>query len=212
MKIFQTVQRHYAILGISSSNQLNELCKIVLFFFTFGCSIVLQFLYIFRVANGFMDYVEGICMTSSSIITFVSFSAIVFKKPVLFECIDNIERLINKSKSPYFQIVVIELFHSKTEIILWVLGYAYPKSDALFLKTNLQVEQLCEFIFTLLVKILLQIVMLPKCIGSFGVYFFTDSGRDSFELPIPSWYDFYIIKIAIVLPDVHFIIQLTYTL
>lgn len=67
-------------------------------------------------------------------------------------------------------------------------GCKYPKSRRFFIKINRQVELLCEYVFTVVVKIALQFVMLPKCIGSYAIYFITDSGRDSFQLPIPLWY------------------------
>lgn len=67
------------------------------------------------------------------------------------------------------------------------LGRKHPKSEALFLKTSWQIERLTEIVFTVFVKILLQCLMLPKCIVSFAAYFITESGNDSFQLPVPFW-------------------------
>lgn len=71
---------------------------------------------------------------------------------------------------------------------IWcILGSKNPKSEALFFKADQQVEQLSGITFTVLVKILLQCFMLPKCIVSYGVYFITDSGNESFQMPVPFW-------------------------
>lgn len=67
------------------------------------------------------------------------------------------------------------------------LGCKYPKSEALFFKANQQVEQLSQIIFTALVKVALQLFMLPKFIVSYVVYVTTDTGSESFQLPVPFW-------------------------
>lgn len=66
-------------------------------------------------------------------------------------------------------------------------GCEYPRAEELFLKTNQRVERLSEIVFTAYLKILVQFVMLPKCIVSFCLYFIVDRGRDSFYLPIVLW-------------------------
>lgn len=96
MKIFQTVQTHYATLGISFLNRSASSSKRVNFgFLSFGCIFVSQSWYTFHVASSFMEYVEGICASSGTTINFACFAAIVFRKATLFETIDNFERLIN---------------------------------------------------------------------------------------------------------------------
>lgn len=66
-------------------------------------------------------------------------------------------------------------------------GSKYPKSEALFFKANQQVEQLSQIIFTALVKVALQLFMLPKFIVSYVVYVTTDTKSESFQLPFPFW-------------------------
>lgn len=102
MKIFQTIRGFCEILGISSENQsiakypFNE--RELLGFTIFACCVVSQFLYIFHVANGFMEYMGCICVTFGNIIIFISFVDFVFKKTLLFHSFDNIENLIDASK------------------------------------------------------------------------------------------------------------------
>lgn len=102
MKLFQTVQKHYAALGISPSNRLapkNPISGGVFFgFLLFGCSAVSQFVYIFRVANGLIEYMECAGSISGGIIIFVCFLPVVLRKATLFKSIDSMEKLIDTSE------------------------------------------------------------------------------------------------------------------
>lgn len=102
MKVFKVVQRHYATLGISASNRTSNFKpskkRIVFGFLLFGGLIVSNLVYTFYVANGFMEYMECICATSATIIIFICFAAIVYRRTLLFENIDNIEKLIDTSE------------------------------------------------------------------------------------------------------------------
>lgn len=103
MKIFQTIQRHYVSLGISSpapSSQKNPInTRVFIGFLLFGLNAASQLIYIIYVANDFMGYMEVICASSGSTIIFVCFAAIVHKMTLLFETIDSIEKLID-SREP----------------------------------------------------------------------------------------------------------------
>lgn len=102
MKIFKTVRKKYAIVGIRPSNRLiqrysfNE--REFIGFFILGCTAASYFMYIFREARGFIEYMESICAFSASIIMFVSFASVSIKKAALFTSIDKIEKLIETSK------------------------------------------------------------------------------------------------------------------
>lgn len=101
MKIFQLIQSYYELMGISSwqqSTKKHSLSKRALFgFILLELCIVSHFLYMFYVANGYMEYVECISTTSGSIITFVCFATIAIKSDILFKIIDNIEGFIVNS-------------------------------------------------------------------------------------------------------------------
>lgn len=75
----------------------------------FGWMIVSQFVYMFRVASGFLEYMVCICSISASLIVFVSFAAIAYRRATLFESIDEIEKLIDSSKS-HFRIIAYHFF------------------------------------------------------------------------------------------------------
>lgn len=103
IKIFQTIQRQYEILGISSTNQSNQKYsaekRVFHGFLLFGCLLASQFVYIFHVASGFMEYVNCTCSIFATSIMFVCFAAIVCRKTTFFESIDNIEKFIKTSES-----------------------------------------------------------------------------------------------------------------
>lgn len=104
IKIFRTVREHYAIVGISPTillpNQhlpFDE--RVLLGFLSFVCTTVSQVVYLLHIASHFMEYVECACSLSGTIIIFVCFMSIVFRKTTLFDSIDDIEKLIDSSKS-----------------------------------------------------------------------------------------------------------------
>lgn len=102
MKVFQKIQSQLAVLGISSiSNQSTQVYsfneRIICGYLLFGCTTISQFLYIFRAADGFIDYMECICTTSANLIIAVCFVAIVYRKTTIFECIDRTESLVDAS-------------------------------------------------------------------------------------------------------------------
>lgn len=199
MKIFRTIRKEFAIVGIGNpSNRSSQkwaftkqiICGLLLCF-----TIVSQLLYIFYVANGFMENIEAICTFSASIIMVVGFLALVLKRKLLFKSIDKLEKLVVSSKSCFWTNVHAILDKIKSNKIsfpkinqFWcVSGRKDPKSKAFFIKTDRQVEQLSKIVYTVVMKVAVQLILLPKCIVSFGTYFFTDSGSDSFELPFRLW-------------------------
>lgn len=98
MKIFKTIKKHYAVLGIISSNHsLSE--RICFGFLLSGCNIISQFVYASHVANGFTEYIECICSAFGAVIVFVCFAAVFAKRTSLFETIENIEKLLNGSEA-----------------------------------------------------------------------------------------------------------------
>lgn len=200
MKVFQRIQKQYAILGISASNQLTRtlpFSKRVLFgFLSISIEIFSQFVYTFHVANDYMTYIDCICATSATIVIFICLAAIVCRKSTLFEIIHEIEELIDTSELWLFQISTSFYINEQLEqnsilknpIKLLILGCECSKSEKnFFLKISQQIERLCEIVFMVFMKILVQFIILPKCIASFGVYLISDSGRDSFVLPFPMW-------------------------
>lgn len=192
MKLFQVVRKNYAILGIHPSHQSNQglsfNTKELFGFFLIGGLISSQAMYISYVANGFTEYMNCVCAISATMVVFVCFATIVIRKAKLFKMVDYIERLIDTSKAIFNSFI---LWLSNLNAILnsgsFALGSKYPKSRKLFRKMSRQIDRLSEIVFTLLVKIGLQLIILTICAVSFASYFGTDAGSDAFQLSFPMW-------------------------
>lgn len=102
MKMFDTIQNRYEVLGISPSNQWTQKLSFngrVQFGFTlFGYVFASQFVYTFLVANGFMEYMECTSSILAGFVMFMCFVAIVLRRTLLFETIGNAEKILDTSK------------------------------------------------------------------------------------------------------------------
>lgn len=62
-----------------------------------------------------------------------------------------------------------------------------PASRAKLKKTNQLIEKLCETFYFAVIKAGIPALMLPKAIISYTIYYTTDAGAASFELPFAAW-------------------------
>lgn len=187
MKVFQAIQRHYAALGIISApnqpNQKYSFNKRILF--ALGCLDI--------------SFCHNLCTFFAwPVVWWSTWCALVRPLQVLFNLfalrplsIEN-QHYSKASKKPKNSLIQVrafsERFECKIEMFIFSLGCKYPQSEEFFMKTNRQVDRLTELIFIVLVKIGLQCIMLSKAVVCFGIYFTTDSGSDSFDLPFPMWW------------------------
>lgn len=98
MKILEIVQKHYATMGIMSSEKYPLNKRILAVFSIFGCGVVSLGVEFFHVSNHLMESIICLCLMFGVIITFNCFAAIVFKRSLLFENINKIETLIDTSE------------------------------------------------------------------------------------------------------------------
>lgn len=56
----------------------------------------------------------------------------------------------------------------------------------MYVETNELIEKWCNIIYTITIKLFVPILLLPKFIASFFLYFFSGLGDDAFELPFPT--------------------------
>lgn len=101
MKILLKSQAYFAILGLSSDESKQEFHlnhKILLGLILIGYSLTACVLYLVYVANSFDKYIECICTIVAIFVIGTSFVSVVFGMNILYECIDNIENLIDTSK------------------------------------------------------------------------------------------------------------------
>lgn len=98
MKIFQTVQKSFAVLGIiSNSNQsrLNKkLIKVCMICYLSG---TLATAFLILEAKGFWQYTMNIYVTTSTIMISSYFTFWIFKVEEFYALITNVEEVFNKS-------------------------------------------------------------------------------------------------------------------
>lgn len=68
-----------------------------------------------------------------------------------------------------------------------ISGSTYPGSKALYNEMNQQIEKWSEIIDFAAAKMTPICLILPKSFVCFIIYFATDLGSDSFDLPLPMW-------------------------
>lgn len=103
MKILQTSLKYCANLGIYSSHQLNQKLpfnkRVVVGFLLFECTLISECVYIFHVADGFMDRMMGISLFYGTFTIFICFASIVFRQALFFESFEKCENLIDASEA-----------------------------------------------------------------------------------------------------------------
>lgn len=101
MKIFETIQRHFAILGITV-NQTRNLSSIslknVLILFGMLFSVVSQIICIISVAETFEEYTLCIYGSFTLAVTCIELAMHIWKMKQLFEFIENFEHIIETSE------------------------------------------------------------------------------------------------------------------
>lgn len=101
MKIFQSIEDNLAILGISSYQSIQVQpfnTRNVTTLLVFGLSVISNCVFLFHVADSFMEYTKCVYVVSTLITSFICFAHLVLKMPKLFEFIKNFEQIVEESK------------------------------------------------------------------------------------------------------------------
>lgn len=101
MKLFQSVQESFAILGITleqsvRSNPFNE--RILAALSSYLMRVILFTVSLFHDAETFSEYTENIWLNSAAILVLVAFAVMVFNKGKFFALIDNSVTVVANSK------------------------------------------------------------------------------------------------------------------
>lgn len=97
MKIFQTIQTKFAVLGLKPNlRPFNNLQKLILFenFVQISSLCV----YLFHVANTAKEYLESIHITATTILIVTSQVNLISQMATIFSFIDELEDVLNESK------------------------------------------------------------------------------------------------------------------
>lgn len=99
MKLFQLIRKNFMALGIDSKQAFDSTKpynkKILGCFFMIGLNNIFFLVYMFHIAESFLEYTESMYMASAAIVIGVIFICLVLKMKKLFELIDGIEKHIN---------------------------------------------------------------------------------------------------------------------
>lgn len=105
MRVFQSIQTYFSILGINSDqshkknlfNAKNVIALVIL-----CVCIVINSMYIIFEANTIDEYAKSVFMTTTSIVSILILAANIWRMAYFFKYINGLEQLIKNSKS--FQI------------------------------------------------------------------------------------------------------------
>lgn len=96
MKLFQTVQRNFAALGIRTNQpKFNKNLAKSCFIYYFSFFMSIRFL--FFEAKTFLEYTSSIYLTTALLVIFTYFTIFILKLEKFFELIDNLEKFFDKS-------------------------------------------------------------------------------------------------------------------
>ena len=100
MRLFEEVQRNFAVLGISSiaANQNSFNCRTVIGLLTFGSSTFLHLVFLFHEAKTFGEYTDNIYMTTATVATAVCFINVILNMNKVFQYIESLDEIVNKSE------------------------------------------------------------------------------------------------------------------
>lgn len=102
MKFLQSVQKHFATLGISSSQSNHKYPfingKILMVYLGFLLGIISFCVFLILEVNNFQEYTETIFRITLLICMFITFMIVILKMGQLFRLIDDCEKLVDKSK------------------------------------------------------------------------------------------------------------------
>lgn len=101
MQLFQRIQRGFAVVGITAqqSVQKNPFNRRVLATLVSYILTVISFnVYLFSVASTFWEFTDNIYTNSASTLAVICYLFIVFNMRIIFNIIDNYERIIINSE------------------------------------------------------------------------------------------------------------------
>lgn len=100
MKIFQTTEKYLESGGIIRNKPpFNKKQSSIIVIAIL--SNILLFIYLFHEANLPREYMESILMTASAFFISIAYMSVVFRYSKIFKFIDDIEQVVNESKSAW---------------------------------------------------------------------------------------------------------------
>lgn len=101
LKILQLLQKDFALYGVTEQ-QDPFFKRIILGFFLFSCAIISNGGYILFEATTFQEYANSIFFATALIAATAIYACTVWKKGELFNCINELDQIIDDSELSFF--------------------------------------------------------------------------------------------------------------
>lgn len=192
MKLFQSIQRGLALVGLTSyqSRQKNPFSrKILITTFSYTLTVISFDVYLFCVARTFWEYTENIYTNSQLTVAVFCYIIVVFKMKNIFQGFNECEIFTVKSewKLEIDFILLENYFEWKI-----ALGLDYPESIPIYVEANERIEKCSEIIHVFAFKLTPICIIMPKVFVCMSNYFTTDLGNEALVLPLPMWFVCYL--------------------
>lgn len=179
---FQTIQTNLELIGFKRGvppfNKRQTWC-----FIEGSISSFLIYVYILHVAKSPKEYMAGIFLGAVGTLVEISHFSTNLKTKTMFVLIDEIEEVLVESEFWLSFCLSVSLWTIKCLL----LGFKYTELKQLYEKTNRQIEHVSKITHFVMVKISVPVIVLPKALLCYFLYFTTDLGANAFELSIPTW-------------------------
>lgn len=97
MKFYQKTKKSFEFLGLSSNQGMFNR-KVSMFLTLFWLDVVLNWMYVFRVAETFGEYAESVFTTTTTTMFTLLYTNMVINWNAVNEVIDGIDKLTERSK------------------------------------------------------------------------------------------------------------------
>lgn len=167
----------------SRFHNIRYILKWIGFYILFCLAFILLSIFLFVEADSFEEVTETFYSLSSVIFCTAVLTQLISNRRKLFALIDHFEETIDKSKlklSTNDQWVFL-----KTN--LWFADSENPASNTIYKSHNEIVEKLSKFAYFTAVQIWVPGIAILYMVVSYYLWFYTDSGPDSFYLPFTFW-------------------------
>lgn len=174
---------------LTQKNPINR--TILLIFVSYTCNIISYCVFMYYEANTFQEYTESFYVTSTDVLVALCFANVVFRVDGFFKFIDACVEIVASSEWNLKKNLGIILFIESVQLMIKIQnvpGQQCPGSKAIYDEIDQQIEKWSEIIRLAAGKGTPICLILPKSLLSFFLYFATDSGSESFLLPLPMWW------------------------
>lgn len=184
MEIAQTVKKNLASIGYRTNvrpfhrEQLWILLERLI-------SFLLQLMYLLEEAKTPKQYMQSYFTLCVAILMYISLASTIIEMPTIFIFIGDMEKVINEREF-LFTLSNSHIYCYQSHTII-ILGSKYPKSKTMYKKANQLAEQLSKLANFALVYVSVPVILFPKAIMSYFIYYTTDTGPSAFEVSFSVW-------------------------